>query len=183
MVLVPCVKTRVLSHFKILGSGKKRFPHIEGSPCQAAAVWDDSKTQCAIQLSLYQGYGLGKCMECYSCFSLLLLCRIALQSAVSLQATAALLPGGLPLSPQQGISGASASTLKWCVLTNHYSEKYNDTLELSQSCCPNAGVQRGREEKLQLASISPIQENDCCGVQITFCLLSSSVSAIQVSPQ
>jgi len=46
----------------------------------------------------------------YSCSSLL--GRVALQSSVSLQAAAALLPGGLPLSPQQGVSGAGVSTLK-----------------------------------------------------------------------
>lgn len=98
--------------------------------------------KCSVLLSLPRIRELDyeNVQKSYSCSSLLLLCRRALQSSVSLSATAALLPGGLPLSPQQGISGAGVSTLKWRVLTNHYSEKYNNTLELSQSCCSNVCV-------------------------------------------
>lgn len=104
-----------------------------------SAVSDDGKMQCAVQPSTYWGCGLWECVE--ELF-LLLSSPLSHSSAelLSLQARAALLPGGLPLAPQQGISGASVSTLKWCVLTNHYSEKYNNTLELSQSCCSNACV-------------------------------------------
>lgn len=67
-----------------------------------------------------------------------LLCHIALQSVVSLQATVALLPGRLWLSPQQGIPGAGIGSLKWCVLAKCFYEKHNSSLEFSQSCCTNA---------------------------------------------
>lgn len=116
----------------------------------------------------------GNIQKSYSCFCFLL-CYTALQSLVSLQATASLLPG-LPLSPQQGVSGAAVCTLQWYVLNKHYSGNYNNTLELSQSSCSNACVHRGRKEKLQLVSISPTQENDCCNVRIASSLLLSPVS-------
>lgn len=44
----------------------------------------------------------GNIWKSYSCSSLLLLRRIALQSSVGLQATAALLPGGTALIPIAG---------------------------------------------------------------------------------
>lgn len=43
-------------------------------------------------------------------------------------------PGGLWLSPQQGIPGAGVSSLKWCVLAKCYNEKQNCSLGFSQSC-------------------------------------------------
>lgn len=70
----------------------------------------------------------------------LILTTYSSYSSVSLKATVDLLPGGLLLSPQQGISRTVLSTLKQCLLTNHYSEKYDNTLILSQIFCSKACV-------------------------------------------
>lgn len=109
-----------------------------GSGLLDPAEQDDPKTLCALQPALSYGCGWWECVEELFLLSPVLLCHIALQSFVSLQATAALLPGGLWLSLQQGIPGAGVSSLNWCVLANHYSKKHNCSLEFSQSCCTNA---------------------------------------------